>query len=240
MSRTTVIVSAVFAAALGAAGMLLFLPGTGTGPEIDESPPADVRAKKAKKPRLRAEARKAPPRPRLAARASQTERDPRARREHLRRRLEAGPQGRRRLEEVRELRSLEGDDRAAKRDELRASRFERTEARINDIAETLAWDEPTTAEVIDRMREGHDGITAIMESVDRGEKTWNEARAEMRDARAEQADAVREILGDDGYDEFAGTMAARSMRERMPSPEAVPGAQLRARRGGLPPGAIRP
>jgi len=225
MNRTAVVISAVFAAALGAAAVLLVLPDT--GPDIDVQHERARPAKKKKK-------REAKSHPDLQARIEQAHRpradkEPKRRREALRGRLENNPRAKKRLDQIRDLRSVDGEERAEKREELRSGRFARTEERLRGVGERLAWDDATTDEVVDLMRTSHDEVSAIMESVDRGEQSWEEARPAMRDAREAQADAIRDVLGDEGYDEFTGAMNARSLRA---------GPSVRARVDGQRPGKL--
>jgi len=220
MPRNAVIISAVFAAALGAAAVLLVLPDT--GPEIVE-PAARKHAKK-RAPQARAEARKGK---RLEARpegrkkkgdkglraAARSEKG-KVKRPGARKPL--SPKLRDRIAQVRELRAADGDERVEMRGELRNERFERTEERMVDVADRLGWEEGTTAQVIDIMRTSHDDVSQIMEQVDRGESTWEEARPAMREAREAQAESIRQTLGDEGYEQFTAEIGGRTMRNKTP------------------------
>ncbi len=222
MSRGPVIAAAVGAALLGAIGVFLVLPDT--GPDLEQmGAEHDKKGRKARRAeRARPEAPEAPAR--VQARGDKAERPNRA---ELRRRLQASPKVAARVEQLRELRALEGEEKAGARGGMRAERLESNEQRVRKAAESVGWDEGTTAQVIEMVEASHAEVSDIMAAVDLGDKTWEEARPEMREVREAQANELREMLGDDGYRAFTDAMAPSF-------------SQARGRQGVGPRPAIRP
>jgi hypothetical protein len=212
MSRTTVIAAAVGAALLAGAGALLVLPDT--GPDLEEVASKPKARKKAKAERRAGKAKG--PEVAAAPKAKSPDRLARRRVEARRRLALSRPEGKAHIEQIRELRTLEGDERVEKREGMRADKLASNEERVRKAGEKMGWDEDTHAEVLEVVTVAHDDITAVMAQVDRGELTWEEARPAMHEAREEQAMALREVLGDAGYRDFTEAMAPNvSARSRL-------------------------
>lgn len=201
MSRGAIMAAVLGAAVLGGVGLMLVAPDT--GPDIEEmQKKGDRKARRAAKA-PRAEA------PAAAGPEAAAKRGPRGERRRdlppgLRR---SGPASEVRLQALRERRELQDDPSGEKRAEQREQRLVDQTARARSAAEALGLDAETTAQVLDLHEGSFSEISEIMASVDRGEMSWEEAKPAMRDVREDQAEQMRGLLGDQGYDEFVARAA---------------------------------
>ncbi|MEZ4236056.1 MAG: hypothetical protein R3F59_07825 [Myxococcota bacterium] len=102
--------------------------------------------------------------------------------------------------------SLEPDDKAALRDEVRQERIASLSDRLGGYAAENGWDPEVEGRVEQIMLATTDKISRNLERVDRGEADWSEIRDDLRDYRIDQAKRIRNLLGDDEFDNFAAEM----------------------------------
>lgn len=104
------------------------------------------------------------------------------------------------------LRELEPEERKELRDLVREEQWAETETRLYGYAEKVGWDPALTDEVRTILEETTNGVSKRLRKVDAGKATWEELKPELREFRMEQAEQLRETLGDDGFLKFAEGM----------------------------------
>lgn len=101
---------------------------------------------------------------------------------------------------------LEGEERAQARTEFRDERLLDANDRLDAHAEKAGWDPETTETIRELLIDTADHVTTTLASVDQGSAEWEKVKAELRDYRLQQADTVRGLLGDAGFEAFVKDM----------------------------------
>jgi len=112
--------------------------------------------------------------------------------------------------------------------EQRADKVAKSEAKVLAYAEYAGWNDATTDRVMQLIGGAHSDVDALLSDVTSGDRTWAEVKPEVRQVRVEQAQAIRDELGDEAFRDFARALHKTSRRFG-----GRPGGRA-ARRGGRP------
>lgn len=101
---------------------------------------------------------------------------------------------------------LEPAERVAKRQDMRGEQWAQTEEKLTAYAADAQWDDETTTKVHAILERTSTTVDDQLAQVGAGEAEWTAARAALRDARDQQFDDLRALLGDDEFDAFVTGM----------------------------------
>jgi len=97
--------------------------------------------------------------------------------------------------------------KAEVRTEVRDELLEDVMFRLDEHSAYADWDDETTTYVREVLTRTANNITGALESVDRGDKRWDEIREEVRQYRLRQAADLEDVLGPDEFADFADGMS---------------------------------
>jgi len=98
--------------------------------------------------------------------------------------------------------------------EHRADSVAKSEAKVLRFAEIAGWSDDTTDAVMGHIGRAHDDVDRLLADVTEGSRSWRDVQGEVREVRVEQARAIRDELGEEGFREFARALQKSSRRSK--------------------------
>ena len=119
-------------------------------------------------------------------------------------------------EEPKEPRIADPIERAEVRRETRDDLIGDLRDRLSDHAEAEGWEPALQREVEDTLVRTTTAISKRLADVDAGRAKWEDVRRDVRQQRLDQAEEIRALLGNDGFDALVEELGLRRFEGEEP------------------------